>query len=174
MTINQSYELIRYISNIAIASDGTIIRNEITTGNTYVSDLYTPTYAVSVLARITYNMLNSDKIKLVNTPIEKGTFTRLVLDSDIATQAPNIHLLIRAILLESFSLVYSINEERDNLKYITEKDIRRLKENINYIADYMSTEEKYFHMIEHLRNMYIAIGYIEHQIDVIMNEGRVV
>lgn len=174
MAVKQSYELIRYISGLPIANDGTIVRNEMDTDDTFESELYTPTYSVSVLARIVQNTLNNGTIEVVDVPVEKDTITWHVLRSDLDTYAPNIDLLMRSVLLESFALVYSITEARENLKYITYKDIFRIKENINYLADYMGTEDKYLHMIEYLRSMNVSLGYIQHQVDVIMNEGRVI
>lgn len=172
MTIRQPYELIYLISNILVSSDGTLVRDELDSQAKFESDFYTPEFAVSVLARITQNLLNSDKIVVVvGTPTEKGTITRLLLDSDLATYAPDIYLLLRASLLETFSILYHIDYDRVGLRYINEKDLFRIKANLGYIADYMGTEEKYFSMIEHLRNMIISFGYMQYQIDVIVRDA---
>ncbi|AIW03315.1 hypothetical protein CPT_Mater158 [Bacillus phage Mater] len=92
------------------------------------------------------------------------------LNSDLASYAPDIYVLLKATVLESFALLYTIDTTPTNLEYMSTNDIKKARTNINYIADYMSTEGKYYHMIESLRDMNISFGYIENQIGVIMKE----
>ncbi|WZK93583.1 hypothetical protein [Bacillus phage BvP] len=163
-------DLIRFISTIPVLNDGTIPLNTIKTSGSFVSPLYDPTYSLSILARLTQSVLTSDKIEVDNSSLSEDTIVSMALNSDLSSYSPDIYLLLRAVVLESFSLLYNIEQQASNLQYVSTKDIQRAKTNLGYIADFMSTEPKYFRMIEKLRDMNISFGYMENQIDVIMVE----
>jgi hypothetical protein len=166
-------DLVRFVSNIPVLNDGTIPINQIETTETFTSDLYSPVYSLSTVARMVQGLLNSGKIEVVNETLDSSTIVYKALNNDLASYAPNIYVLLRAVVLESFALLYTIENEPKNLQYMSAKDILRAKQNLNFIADYFSTETKYFHMIENLRDMNVSFGYLQNQIDVIMNErGR--
>lgn len=171
--IQQPSELIRFISGIPVLNDGTVPVNTLDSEAAFKSDLYTATYAVSSIARITQDVLNSDKIEVVDVQLEPGTIIKQALNSDLASYAPSIYLLVRMTVLESFALLYHIENDTENLQYVSTRDIKRIRENLNYIADYMGTEPKYYSMIEVLRHTNISFGYLQHQIDVIMNSKGV-
>jgi hypothetical protein len=166
-------DLIRFVSNVPVLNDGTIPINQIETTETFISDLYSPVYSLSTVARMVQGLLNSGKIEVTTETLDSSTIVYKALNNDLASYAPNIYLLLRAVVLESFALLYTIENELKNLQYMSVKDIQRAKVNLNYVADYLSTEPKYFYMIENLRDMNISFGYLQNQIDVIMNErGR--
>jgi hypothetical protein len=168
-----SADLIRFVSNVPVLNDGTIPVNTIETNETFFSDLYEPVYALSTVARLVQGDINSGKIEVVNDSLDSSTIVYKALNSDLSSYAPNIYRLLRAVVLESFSLLYTIETEPKNLQYVSTQDILRVKQNLNYVADYFSTETKYFHMIERLRDMNVSFGYLQNQIDVIMSErGR--
>ena len=119
------------------------------------------------------NLINANKIEVNSDPLDSTTIVYKALNSDLASYAPDVYTLLRAVVLESFALLYTIDNDTANLQYTASSDIRRIKGNINYISDYLSTEPKYYNMIENLRDMHVSLGYIENQIDVIMNNrGR--
>lgn len=171
MTITQSAELVSFISNIPVSGDGTVPLNSLESEYQFTSDLYESDYSLSVLARKTVDILKSDKIEIVNDPLDQATITGKVLDSDLAAYAPDIYLMVRIIVIESFSLVYNITEQPDQLRYFSFKDVLRIKQNINFVADYFSTQEKYRKFIQPLRDMNVSLGYIQHQIALIMQGG---
>jgi hypothetical protein len=173
MTVKQPLSLVRFISGIPVASDGTINLNSMDSDGSFISDLYTPSFSISVLARETLNLLDSDIIIPTSTDVDRGTITYKILNSDLASYAPDVYLLVRMVVLESFALIYHINEDRSKLRYVSKRDIVRVKGNISYLTDYMGTESKYHVFIESLRDMYISLGYMEHQIDGIMNNRGV-
>lgn len=173
MTIQKPVDLIRFISDIPVLNDGTIPINILDNTSTFTSEMYTPVYALSALARMTQDVLNSDKIELINADLDPNTIVYMAQNSDLASYAPDIYLLLRAVVLESFSLLYCIEEDIVKLQYISDKDFFNIKTNINYIADYFSTESKYYKMIDTLRNMNISFGYLENQVEVIMSERGV-
>lgn len=166
-------ELMRFITGIQISSDGTVPLNNLDDPTSFESELYTPEYSVSMLTLIVLKKIDREEIEIVNGSVPEHTITHKVLDSDLASFAPDIYLLARLVVLESFALVYSINESKEDIEYINKKDMQRLKENINYLADFMGTQGRYHSMVDVLRDMYISLGYLEHQTDVIMNFRQV-
>jgi hypothetical protein len=168
-----SADLIRFVSNVPVLNDGTIPVNTIETNESFISDLYEPVYALSTVARMVQGEINSGKIEVVNDSLDSSTIVYKALNSDLASYAPNIYVLLRGVVLESFALLHTIETSPKNLQYVASQDILRVKGNLNYIADFFSTEPKYFHMVERLRDMNVSFGYLQNQIDVIMNErGR--
>ena len=168
--MSYSNDLIRFISSVPVLGDGTIPMNTIDSEQPFVSTLYDPVYSLTVIARKVQELINSGKIEVVSDTVDPNTIVYKALNSDLASYAPDIYTLLRAIVLESFALLYMIDNASANLQYVSAKDIKRHRTNLNYIADYLSTEPKYYHMIENLRDMNIAFGYMENQIDVIMGE----
>lgn len=170
--IQKPAELIRFISGIPIDNGGTVHPDQLKETETFESILYKQTFSVSIMSRMVLDELTKD-VELLDMPVEKESFVGKVLRSDLQSYAPYMYLLARIVALECYSVVYCIDEDREKLRYISKRDILRIKENINYLADYMSTEEKYRGIIETLRDMYVSLGYLENQIDVIINDRRV-
>lgn len=170
ITIQQPQDLIRFISNIPVLNDGTIPTNTISDGISYTSTIWTPVYAMSVLARETTSIFTDGTLELVNTPLDSSTIVYMALNSDLATTMPSVYMLLRSIVLESFAFIYSIDYAPANLKYVTATDFQNIKTNIKYIADYFSSNSKYYNMISPMRDMAISFGYVENQVDVIMND----
>jgi hypothetical protein len=173
MAIQKPLDLVRFVSDIPVLSDGTIPINTMDGRELYYSYMYEPVYNLSAIARITQNVLNSDKIEVVNVRLEPNTIVSQALNSDLAAYEPNIYLLLRAVVLESFALLYHMEEDSGKLQYVSSKDIQKMKTNINYIADYFGSEDKYYHMIETMRTMNISLGYLENQISLAMNNRGV-
>jgi hypothetical protein len=163
-------DLLRFVSTVPVLSDGTIPVNTIETNESFVSTMYDSAPAVSVVARIVKKDIEDGKLEASTSALGSDTIVYKALNSDLATYAPNIYTLLRAVALESFSVLYTIENNPEDLQYMSSADIRRARNNLSYIADYMSTEEKYYTLIEDLRTMNIAFGYMENQIDVIMKD----
>jgi hypothetical protein len=173
--IQQPEDLIRFISNIPVLSDGTIPLNTMSSSNVpYASTLYTPDFSLSILARQTQTVLNDGiTFTLDTTPLNPTNIVSMALNSNLATESATTYLLLRATLLESFAFLYTIDYAPDKLRYASDTDIKRVKTNINYIADYLSTNSNFYMMIPPLRDMNISFGYIEYQIGVIMSDKGV-
>jgi hypothetical protein len=163
-------DLLRFVSTVPLLNDGTIPLNTIDSTNSFVSTLYDATPAVSVIARTVKKEIEDGNITATTEGLESNTVVYKALNSDLATYAPNIYTLLRSVALEAFSLLYTIDNSPRDLQYVSSADISRARNNLNYVTDYMSTEEKYYNLIEDLRTMNISFGYIENQIDVIMKD----
>lgn len=175
MAIQKPLDLVRFISNVPVLNDGTIPLNSLDNGvSGFTSTMYTPVYSLSALARMTQSVLDSDALELVNIDLDPSTIVYMALNSDLASNAPDIYVLLRAVVLESFVLLYSIETGSKNLQYVSSRDFDNVKTNIGFIADYFSSDEKYYSMVDTLRIMSISFGYIENQVGVIMNDKGVI
>lgn len=170
MAIEKPIDLIRFISGIRVMEDGTIPLNDLESDHEFESRWYKPTYSLSVLGRITQNDLTKGLIEPTDHELDKETIVYQAINSKLADLSPNVYLLLKITVLECFALVYHIDENRRPLTYVSDRDILLIKQNMNYIADYFSTQEDLHFMIESMNNMVIALGYIEHQINLITQE----
>ena len=171
----QSTDLLRFMTNIAISPEGVVSINlmgEDQSGE-FVSTLYEPTYSVSALARITHKLLRTESVKEASLKLPPNTLTHKLLNSQLKSEALDIYTLTQTVVLESFALVYHIREDTKGLRFMTIRDMKRVRENLNYIGDFFGTRKEYYHLIEDVRNMNIALGYIEHQIETIQNTRAV-
>jgi hypothetical protein len=173
MALKKPLDLVRFISDIPVLNDGIIPINTLDETPLYYSYMFEPVYSLSAIARITQGVLKSDKIEVVNIPLDPNTVVSKAFNSDLASYAPNIYLLLQAVVLESFALLYHMETDSGNLQYVSHKDIQKIKTNINYIADYFGSEPKYYSFIETMRVMNISLGYLENQVDVIMSNRGV-
>lgn len=173
MTIQQPADLVRFISNLPVMGDGTVALNTISGGATFTSSLWTPVYSLSILARETIPSLTDGTLDIVSNSLDPNTIVAMALNSDLSTTMPNVSLLLRATVLEAYAFLYSVDYAPQNLKYVTAQDFVNIKTNIKYIADYFSSNSNYYSMIDQLRNMTVAFGYVENQIQVIINDKGV-
>lgn len=174
-TTIQSTDLMRFMTNIYVSPEGVVSINLLEEDQTgaFVSVLYEPTFTVSALARVTHKLLKTESIREASLKLPPNTLTSKLLNSQLKTEAVDIYTLAQTVVLEAFSLVYHIREDRRGLRFMTIRDMRRVRENLNYIGDFFGTRKEYYHLIEDVRNMNIALGYIEHQIEAIQNTRAV-
>lgn len=166
-----SVDLVRFITAIPVGSDGRLVKNNIDSGEEFVSELFTPSYSLSVLARLVQKHIEEGKIQTINIPVDSTTVVYKAFNSDLSSTNPSIYLLLRATVLEAFAVLYAMDKEIKILEYASKSDILRAKTNLKYIADYLGTEAKYYSMLESIRDMDISFGYIENQLDLMLRLG---
>lgn len=162
--------LVRFISTVTVLPDGTIPFNTMNEAPMYVSQLYKPVFSLSSVARLVLDQINQNLVPTVDIEIDPRTLVKQIMDSDLATYNPRMYTLVTSVVLESFAILYSIETESTNLQYLSQKDFQRIRENVNYIADYFSTVRRYRKIIESLRITHVSLGYLENQIDVILTD----
>ena len=173
MTLQKPIDLLRFIAGIPVLDDGTVPLNTLVENVSYQSDMYTPDYALSMLARMCLDLLATKEIEGSPLPISPDTIVFQVLNCDLGHQAPDIYLLSRMVVLEAFAILYYAEQAPEYLRYVSKKDILRVKTNIQYISDYLSSEKKYLLMINSFRTTFISFGYLENQIEVVMADRGV-
>lgn len=164
----QSTDLTRLISQLDVSPDGTVAINILDDNEQFTSNFYEPAYTLSGLARRVLIRLKDNRFIETNDPLKDTTLTKKIEESTVSTAAPYIYKLLQIVTLEAFALIFTIEENAVDLKFITKSDIRRVRDNVCYVADYFGTVEEYRPMIAELRSMNIALGYLEGNLNVMM------
>ncbi|QYC50997.1 hypothetical protein [Mammaliicoccus phage vB_MscM-PMS3] len=169
--IEQTNGLISFIRNIKGDFENNVVRNVLDDNVNFVSRYYTPTLRLSTLSINILKEINSDRITISPVDFNNNTIVTKVNDTNIKSQAPKIYLIIQTIVLEAYAIVNCFLENPSSLKYLTKKDVQVVRENINYVCDYLGDFEEYISVVDELRELDINFGYIENQIDII-KEGN--
>ncbi|XWX29927.1 hypothetical protein KQUDLBSD_CDS0087 [Staphylococcus phage PG-2021_40] len=165
--IEQTNGLISFIRNIKGDFENNVVRNVLDDNVNFVSRYYTPTLRLSTLSINILKEINSDRITISPVDFNNNTIVTKVNDTNIKSQAPKIYLIIQTIVLEAYAIVNCFLENPSSLKYLTKKDVQVVRENINYVCDYLGDFEEYISVVDELRELDINFGYIENQIDII-------
>lgn len=169
--IEQTNGLISFIRNIKGDFDNNVVINVLDDNLHFVSRYYTPTLRLSTLSINILKEINSDRVAISPVDFNNNTIVTKVKETNIKSQAPRIYLIIQTIVLEAYAIVNCFLENPSSLKYLTKKDVQVVRENINYVCDYLGDYEEYISVVDELRELDINFGYIENQIDVI-KEGN--
>lgn len=163
----QSSSLIRFLNKL---NKGTITNR---TGTKYsflvmelsfVSKYFTPVLKISEVSEELLTDIRNDDILTTGDDYTESSIIKKVEASDLEESAPNIYKLLQMVILESYTIVNCFTENTDNIKRITEEDVKRVRENLNYVADFMGSYPRYSDIIPDLRELDICFGYIEHQL----------
>lgn len=160
----------RFIKYLNVDENGGITRNILDDTPNYVSRFYTPQMQVSKTSSNILDIIKTENITEVNTELTEDTVTKKLLDSDLKLMNPYVYQLAQTIVLECFSLIYSLEESPEMMKYIEESDIQQTRENIQYIADCLGDNKDYSEIVTDLHSMDIALGYIQKQVPLIKEE----
>lgn len=169
--MKQSSDLIGFISSFQISEDGTVPYNSMNDRVKFESTMYKPTYQVSILSLLMWKHIKQVGVPMDNSKLPYNCITNVAINSDLSQYAPDVYLLLQTIVLEAFSIGVNVREGIIKMDYISKSDIMRIKENCSYIMDYMGYEEKYVLMIECMRNIHLALGYLENQLDIVISRG---
>ena len=174
-SISQPTDLIRLVTEIHATPEGAVSVNRMDGDNIeeFQSEFYTPVFRLSALALRTRRLIRGGEIRETNVSLNEDTITHELTRSRLKTRAVDIFTLSQIVLLETFAIVYHSREDRASMRFLTVQDIKRTRENINYICDYLGTQEEFMPLISRFRNIHVALGYVENQIDLIRNSREV-
>lgn len=160
----QSSSMIRFLSSISIDPDNSIVLNKFDDTLEFVSRFYTPHYKITILAG---NVLADIKDGVVPTAViqeDQDSLITHILNSNLEISRPHIYTLCRAVLLEAFSIVYTLNDKEEYIKYIDEDEITEVRETIKYLQDTLGKYDQYGQIVKGLQDMDIAMGFIQVQL----------
>ncbi|AMW62338.1 hypothetical protein AARONPHADGERS_116 [Bacillus phage AaronPhadgers] len=163
--------LVSFCSGVYPMENGVIPFNTMNDSPMFKSELYTPTFALSAVAMLVLKKIRAEQIATNTLDVDENTVVALTRSSDLSSTNPRMYTLIVSTVLEAFAILYTIESESSDISYLTRKDFMRVRENVNYITDYLSTERKYRHMIEAFRGFELSFGYMENQVESITTFG---
>ena len=152
--IYQTASLLRFLNNINLNSTN-IQYNLLDENIGFVSRYYTPNIQLSETAEKDLN---------------KNSIVNKIDKTMLKVQAPRIYFILQTIIMESYAIVNCFVENIDSIVYLTERDVKIARENLNYVADYLSDYEEYSSIVTDLRELDICFGYIELQLPLIKKE----
>lgn len=158
----------RFISTLNIDLEGGVILNVIDTEEpNFISRFYTPHLKVSQLGADISNKINLSEIEQSSKQLNNNTLTIKLINSGLALENPYMYKLAQSILLDSFAVVYAIEEDATLLQGIEVKDLTQTRTNVKYLIDYLGDKEDYVEIVERLHNLSVAVGYIENQLPIL-------
>lgn len=167
--IYQTASLLRFLNNINLNSTN-IQYNLLDENIGFVSRYYTPNIQLSELAQRVLNDIQHNNIKTAEKDLNKNSIVNKIDKTMLKVQAPRIYFILQTIIMESYAIVNCFVENIDSLVYLTERDVKIARENLNYVADYLSDYEEYSSVVTDLRELDICFGYIELQLPLIKKE----
>lgn len=167
--IYQTASLLRFLNNINLNSTN-IQYNLLDENIGFVSRYYTPSIQLSELAQRVLNDIQHNNIKTAEKDLNKNSIVNKIDKTMLKVQAPRIYFILQTIIMESYAIVNCFVENIDSIVYLTERDVKIARENLNYVADYLSDYEEYSSIVTDLRELDICFGYIELQLPLIKKE----
>ena len=167
--IYQTASLLRFLNNINLNSTN-IQYNLLDENIGFVSRYYTPNIQLSELAQRVLNDIQHNNIKTAEKDLNKNSIVNKVDKTMLEVQAPRIYFILQTIIMESYAIVNCFVENIDSIVYLTERDVKIARENLNYVADYLSDYEEYSSIVTDLRELDLCFGYIELQLPLIKKE----
>ena len=166
-TVYQSADLLRFIRYLRVNPSGEVVKNVLDTETNFISRFFTPQFRVNKISSTILDLINDNQISDINKSLSKDSLTYKFLQSGLKLTAPKIYALGQIVILESFALIYAIEEAPEMFKYINENDVEDTRETVKYLIDYLGDKNDYVGIVMDLQNMDIALGYIQRQIPLI-------
>lgn len=166
-TVYQSADLLRFFRYINVDIEGEVVSNVIDDSPNFISRFYTPHTRVNKISSTLLDIVRDNNISETNKELSQNSLTYKFLKSGLKLTAPDIYQLAQIVVLESFALIYAIEEKPDLLKMINESDVKQTRENVKYLIDYLGEKKDYTSIVMDLHSMDVALGYIQEQLPLI-------
>lgn len=165
--VSQSADLMRFIRYLNVNVNGDIVTNVIDDEQNFISKFYTPHFRANKISATILDLIADNNIGETNKSLSKDSLTYKFLNSGLKLTDPYIYSLAQVVILESFALIYAIEEQPTLYKNIQESDIATTRETVKYICDYLGENSAYTDLIMDLHSMDVALGYIQKQLPLI-------
>lgn len=167
--IPQPPELVKFLASIEI-TNGYLSTNMLDDELDFVSYYYTPNLQISKVAEDNLDYLTKGNVQLTAHDLTKDSLIKRIVKSGLKRQNSKVYRIMQIIILEVYSIINTLTENIDSLKYINYKDLQTVSENIEYVCDYLGESDDYNSIIQDLRNISLDIDYIKLQLPLIKKE----
>lgn len=169
--VEQTSGLLRFLNSIQ--ADGASLQyNVLDEEVNFVSMYYTPKLQLSDLSKKVLYDIQHNNIRTAEQDFNIDSMVNKIEKTSLKVQSPRIYKIMQNIVLEAYAIINCFLENPKSLKYLTATDIMITRENINYVADFLSDYEEYLSVITDLRELDICFGYLEHQLPLIKKESE--
>lgn len=169
--VEQTSGLLRFLNSIQ-ADSSSLQYNILDEEIDFVSEYYTPNLQLSELSKKVLYEIQNNNIKTAEQDFNVDSMVNKIEKTSLKVQAPRVYRIMQNIVLEAYAVINCFLENPETLKYLTSKDIMITRENINYIADFLSDYDEYRSVITDLRELEICFGYLEYQLPLIKKESE--
>nr|DAN11178.1 MAG TPA: hypothetical protein [Herelleviridae sp.] len=167
--IYQTASLLRFLNTLS-PTQVEVRRNLLDEQIGFVSRYYTPNLHMSELAQNVLYDIQNENVRTAEHDYNRHSIVAKIDKSELKLQEPKIYLILQTIILEAYAIVNCFVENPQSLKYLTVRDLSITRENLNYVADYLSDYDEYNSMVSDLRDLDICFGNIELQLPIIRKE----
>lgn len=160
MDYDQPAKLVSFLADLNVDSSREIIHETLENHLPYVSTFYQPQFMVSDVAYAVKKEVDAGKfISLYG--IKVPDFIQLVYKISFRSSFPEVYMLLQAVYLEGFSLIYATADKVDLFNRYTKEDATRLHMNINYVIEALQAmNEDFTELIMLLRKLDTDTLYI--------------
>lgn len=167
--IPQPPELVKFLTSIEI-TDSIMSTNMVDDELDFVSFFYTPNLQISRLAQKNLEFLREGSVELTAHDLTEKSLIKRLKKSSLKRQNSKMYRLLQFIILEVYTAVNTIMENRQNIKDMKMEDLERVSNNIAYVCDYLGDSDEYSSIIKDLRNISLDVDYIKLQLPLIKKE----
>ena len=156
----QSRAQFTFATDFKIKESGSIDWKPVDGQEGYVSELYTPEYKISTLAKKFKELVEGEEEFELTSLIPPSPFVSLITTENVKVENSGSYVLAQAVVLESMALIYCVENNVRWRKYLFQEDILRIHENINYVIETLPIGTRYNAILRLLRSMDIDIMYV--------------
>lgn len=109
-------------------------------------------------------------INFASTSTTYGQLTEMLSQTTMYHYHPGAFQLLDVTILEVVAINWIIAHNAKLLNYTSKKDIERTRYNLRVLADWCGDYDDYLEFIPKLRKLNVDLGYIENQLEYIINE----
>ena len=135
MQLIQSRDLLSFITSMKVDAVGVIKTNQLDEELPQVSQFYTPNYDMSSLSIHVRNIIKQGTTFQPNSRLSAPVAVDMINNSDLKVTMPRVYVLLQAIFLEGFSLLYVTDIDGSLTSLISKEDMERVYQNINYVIE---------------------------------------
>lgn len=96
-----------------------------------------------------------------------------IMNSNMEINNPATYKILQGVCLEITSIMFCMNNDMSYFEYLSSHDVRRVRDNLSFVADWCSSIQEYRYLVRYLRRAEIDLGFIENYITVLFNQAKV-
>lgn len=147
-----------------------VIENVLDRKSDYISRYFTPNRSVTELAYQVYQLIYRKQINANTLPIQPDSITYYFESPKFKDKYPLLQPFTKILLLESFAIYYAVKYDIHYRRYLDERDMIKVRENLKYIISIIGIDPNFSRLTELLHDLSVDLGYIQSQIPIIKNE----
>lgn len=156
----QNKYLMSFLKGLKVRDNGEIRYNPLDDELPVLSQYFTPQFKVSQLAVTVKELIDDKESFEATSSIPEPPLVNRLRRSELKYSNRRVYSLIQATFLESFAILYAIDNNPQLVKRVNKEDMENIHNNINYVAEILGDNHDYADVIKALRQINADILYI--------------